>query len=490
MTVAEKTRIKKFPYAFAKVQGILLAYKNEKPFLIAKKNINNTAILEAFRVLGEKVPINTINDAEFSEQLASIYQQKNTTQTLASFDVPNTQSLDSLAHQITSSKDLLANHNDTPVISLLNGLISEALAQKASDIHFESYSDKCVVRFRIDGELHKTLQLPNTSAPLVISRIKIMARLDIAIKRAPQDGRFTVNIGKWPIDCRVSSVPTLHGERVVLRLLDKRYAKLAFNKLGINPDMEKNINTLIHKNHGLILVTGPTGSGKTTTLYSMLAALNKPGKNILTVEDPIEYHLPGIGQIEVNAKTQMTFAAGLRAILRQDPDIIMLGEIRDTQTAKMAVQASLTGHLVLSTLHTNTALGAITRLQDMGVESFLLAPSLIGIMSQRLIRLLCEHCKIAYRASDKELKLLNTQKNNITLYKQNGCDKCNHTGYKNRTGIYELIMINDEIKTRIHSNASEQQLRAALKNNTTLQQDGYDAVLTGKTSLSEIINTL
>lgn len=488
MSTDLKHSIKKFPYAFAKAQGILLAFNHHRPYLIAKKSVNNTALLEAFRALGEKVAIQYMSESTFSEQLASTYQQKSNSQTLA--HMPKINNLDQLANQIAHSKDLLAHHNDAPIITLLNHLISQALNQKASDIHFESYSDKCVVRLRIDGHLQQIMQLPQQSAPLVISRIKIMARLDIAIKREPQDGRFTVNIGKWPIDCRISCVPTLHGERVVLRLLDKRYAKLAFNKLGISACTENDINNLIQKNHGLILVTGPTGSGKTTTLYSMLAALNKPGKNILTVEDPIEYHLPGIGQIEVNTKTNMTFANGLRAILRQDPDIIMLGEIRDTQTAKMAVQASLTGHLVLSTLHTNTALGAITRLQDMGVESFLLAPSLIGILSQRLIRLLCDACKNAYEATKDELKRLNTEKNKMTLYKPSGCASCNHTGFKNRTGIYELLMINDTIRELIHRNASEQEIKAAIKNNTTLEQDGYQAVLSGKTTLSEILNVL
>ncbi|MCK5387253.1 MAG: type II secretion system ATPase GspE, partial [Gammaproteobacteria bacterium] len=353
-------------------------------------------------------------------------------------------------------EDLLDAEDDAPIIRLINVLLARAVKQNASDIHIEPFENRLLIRMRVDGVLQEVMQPPRALAPLIASRIKVMAKLDIAEKRLPQDGRISLRIAGRAVDVRVSTMPSGHGERVVLRILDKQAGRLDLQNLGMDDDTLKRMDEMVHRPHGIILVTGPTGSGKTTTLYAALGRVNNTDRNIVTVEDPIEYYIDGIGQTQVNAKVDMTFARGLRAILRQDPDVVMVGEIRDLETVQIAVQASLTGHTVFSTLHTNTAVGAITRLRDMGVEPFLLSSSLIGVLAQRLVRILCKECRTPYQPDESECKLLGIPSDNPpTLYLPNGCEKCNQSGYEGRTGIYELIEVDDELKKLIHDGSGE-----------------------------------
>jgi len=357
-------------------------------------------------------------------------------------------------------------------------------------IDIETYEDRVLVRNRIDGVLHEVLEIQRAIAPLVISRVKVMAKLDIAEKRIPQDGRISLRIGGHNIDVRVSTLPSNHGERVVLRILDKQAAQLDLNLLGMPQRTLKAMRQMIAEPHGIILVTGPTGSGKTTSLYAMLTELNQVTRNILTIEDPIEYDLEGIGQTQVNTKVQMTFAKGLRAILRQDPDVVMIGEIRDLETAEIAIQASLTGHLVLSTLHTNSALGALTRLRDMGVESFLMSSSIVGLIAQRLVRKLCPHCKSPHQLRDDEKKLMSLAPDADVsqVFEPKGCDMCNNLGYRGRTGIYELITIDETLRGMIHRHESTQSMESYLRPTTpSIRDDGFKRVLAGDTSLAEIL---
>ena len=333
------------------------------------------------------------------------------------------------------------------------------------------------------------MQPPRALAPLIASRIKVMAKLDIAEKRLPQDGRISLRIAGRAVDVRVSTMPLGHGERVVLRILDKQAGRLDLHNLGMDDATLKRMDQMVHRPHGIVLVTGPTGSGKTTTLYAALGRVNNTDRNIVTVEDPIEYYIDGIGQTQVNTKVDMTFARGLRAILRQDPDVVMVGEIRDLETVQIAVQASLTGHMVFSTLHTNTAVGAITRLRDMGVEPFLLSSSLIGVLAQRLVRLLCKECRTAYQPDASECQMLGLPADKPpTLYLPNGCDKCNHSGYDGRTGIYELIEVDDELKTLIHDGSAEHELEQYVrKSSPSIRADGIRRILAGETSLEEVL---
>ncbi len=372
--------------------------------------------------------------------------------------------------------DLLDAQDDAPVIRMINALFTQAARDGASDIHIEPYETHSVVRYRVDGGLRDVVSPRKALHGALISRIKIMAHLDIAEKRLPQDGRIALRVGGRPIDIRVSTVPTGHGERAVLRLLDKEAGRLRLEKLGMAPGVLHELDRLVHQPHGIVLVTGPTGSGKTTTLYAALGQIDAATSNVLTVEDPVEYDLPGISQIQVNAKIDMSFAVALRAILRQDPDVIMIGEIRDLETAQIAVQASLTGHLVLATLHTNDAVSALTRLTDMGVERFLLASSLLGVLAQRLVRRLCPDCR---RPSPQE----------PGLFEAVGCPACNHTGYRGRTGIHELYIVDDAQRGLIHEGAGEQQLRVAAQRAgmKLMREDGERWVLAGQTSREEII---
>ncbi len=346
-----------------------------------------------------------------------------------------------------------------------------------------------MIRFRVDGILREVVQPKRELAALLVSRIKVMAKLDIAEKRIPQDGRISLRVGGREVDIRVSTLPSANGERVVLRLLDKQAGRLTLRHLGMNEQDRRQLEQAVKKPHGIILVTGPTGSGKTTTLYAALTTLNDRTRNILTVEDPIEYHLEGIGQTQVNTKVDMTFARGLRAILRQDPDVVMVGEIRDQETADMAVQASLTGHLVLSTLHTNSAIGAVTRLVDMGVEPFLISSSLLGVLAQRLVRVLCNDCKRAYIADAAECELLGVSPAEApTLYHAEGCEQCRGLGYRGRTGIYELVLFDDTLRTMVHTRASEQDmLRHARELGPSIREDGLRKVREGVTTIEEVL---
>jgi general secretion pathway protein E len=378
---------------------------------------------------------------------------------------------------------------DAPIIRLINAILSQAVREQASDIHIETFEDRLSVRYRVDGILSEVLSPKRMLAPLLVSRLKVMAKLDIAEKRVPQDGRISVKLAGHAVDIRMSTIPSAHGERVVLRLLDKQAGQLQLEQLNMNEQVLSGYTRGLRSAHGIILVTGPTGSGKTTTLYAGLSHINESIRNILTIEDPVEYMLPGIGQTQVNSKVDMTFARGLRAILRQDPDVVMVGEIRDLETAEIAVQASLTGHLVLSTLHTNSAIGAVTRLQDMGIEPFLLSSSLIGVMAQRLVRLLCVECREQLEVTDAEAQWLGRESGSDTrAYRPKGCEKCKFTGYRGRTGIYELIEIDDAMRAMIHEGASEMaMLEVARARAPGILADGQRRVLAGETSMEEVM---
>ena len=391
-----------------------------------------------------------------------------------------------IAEELPEPSDLLESEDDAPIIKLINAVLTQAVRENASDIHIEPFENRLVIRFRVDGVLREVLQSRRALAAVVVSRVKVMSKLDIAEKRLPQDGRMSLKVAGRPVDVRVSTIPAGHGERVVLRLLDKQAGRLDLGSLGMDRTTQSGMDELIHKPYGIILVTGPTGSGKTTTLYAALERLNDNTSNIMTVEDPIEYYIDGIGQTQVNTKVEMTFARGLRAILRQDPDVVMVGEIRDIETAQIAVQASLTGHLVLSTLHTNTAVGAITRLRDMGVEPFLLSSTLLGVLAQRLVRVLDPDTRVPYPVAEHERQLLNLAPGEKATVYRAGTEI--GTGYKGRTGIYELAMVDDAMRTLIHDGAGEQELeRHARKSTPSIRDDGRRRILSGITTLEEVL---
>jgi general secretion pathway protein E len=448
-----------------------------------------TIFAEIKRLLQCELQLLEITPSAFQQQLTHIYQSQSSILD-ATEGMEDTIDLMQLAGQLPASEDLLDNQDDAPIIRLLNALFTQAIKQKASDIHIETYENRVLVRNRVDGVLQEILEIQRGIAPLVISRVKVMAKLDIAEKRIPQDGRIALRIGGHNIDVRVSTLPSNHGERIVLRILDQQAAQLDLSLLGMPDCALRIIRKMIAQPHGILLVTGPTGSGKTTSLYAMLTELNQVSRNILTIEDPIEYDLPGIGQTQANPKVDMTFAKGLRAILRQDPDVVMIGEIRDLETAEIAIQASLTGHLVLSTLHTNSALGALTRLHDMGVESFLLSSSIVGLVAQRLVRRLCEHCKTLHNLRQDECDLMHLEAHTdvSNVYEPQGCEQCNHLGYRGRTGIYELITIDETLRSMIHRNEGLQSMEAYLRKTTpSIRDDGFKRVMSGETSLAEIL---
>jgi len=375
-------------FTFAKRHGVLLqGTLNGRAFVVARNDVTVTALAEVRRVVGVPLELQRVDSEEFDKQLRSAYESGNSTMQ-AMGGLEGDTDLRHLAEDLPEPSDLLESDDHAPIIKLINAVLTQAVKENASDIHIEPFENRLVVRFRVDGVMREVLQSKRAVATLVVSRIKIMSKLDIAEKRLPQDGRISLRVAGRAVDVRVSTIPAGHGERVVLRLLDKQAGRLDLTALGMPSGTEALIDSMIHRPHGIVLVTGPTGSGKTTTLYAALERINDNTRNIMTVEDPIEYYIDGIGQTQVNVKVEMTFARGLRAILRQDPDVVMVGEIRDLETAQIAVQASLTGHLVLSTLHTNTAVGAVTRLRDMGIEPFLLSSSLLGVLAQRLVRVI------------------------------------------------------------------------------------------------------
>ncbi len=490
LAVDSEEKLHRLPYSFAKNHGVVVGEMKEDHVLIYHlPNTSLQALAEVQRLLQCKMQLEKVDEKAFQQHLAHVYQSKSSILDAAE-GMEEDIDLSLLASQLPVSEDLLENQDDAPIIRLLNALFTQAIKQKASDIHIETYEDKVLVRNRIDGVLHEVLEIQRAIAPLVISRVKVMAKLDIAEKRIPQDGRISLRIGGHNIDVRVSTLPSNHGERVVLRILDKQAAQLDLSLLGMPQSTLKTIRKMIAEPHGIILVTGPTGSGKTTSLYAMLTELNEVTRNILTIEDPIEYDLEGIGQTQVNTKVQMTFAKGLRAILRQDPDVVMIGEIRDLETAEIAVQASLTGHLVLSTLHTNSALGALARLRDMGVESFLMSSSIVGLIAQRLVRKLCPHCKTPHqlRTDEMELMGLSADADISKVCEPKGCEVCNHVGYRGRSGIYELIAIDEILRGMIHRNEDVQSIENYLRPATpSIRDDGFKRVLAGDTSLAEIL---
>jgi general secretion pathway protein E len=487
-TPTEALTQQRLPYAFAKRHGVLIGQiEDDQIQIMHREDFSPLILAEVRRVTGRKLTLNQATDEQFSALLAQTYEQ-GSDQAMAMMEgVGDELDLDELASSL-EPEDLMEADDDAPIIRLINALLTEAIKINASDIHIEPFETKMRVRFRVDGMLREILQPPGNIAPLVISRIKVMAKLDIAEKRLPQDGRISLRVAGRSVDVRVSTLPSGHGERIVMRLLDKQAGRLDLEQLGMAEETREMFNALLRKPHGIILVTGPTGSGKTTSLYAGLTVLNIKSRNILTVEDPIEYYIDGIGQTQVNNKVDMTFARGLRSILRQDPDVVMIGEIRDLETASIAVQASLTGHLVLSTLHTNTAIGTITRLRDMGVEPFLLASSLVGVLAQRLVRKLCPACKKPHQITASERKWLAMEENGTTIYSAGGCEQCNYQGYEGRTGLYELIPIDEKLLDMIHDGEGEHAMEQYARTKTpSLRQDGKRMILEGVTSLEEVL---
>ncbi|MGM0593462.1 MAG: type II secretion system ATPase GspE [Pseudomonadota bacterium] len=477
------------PFSFARRHRLIYLPQQQK--LVCARDVALAAVAEACRYLGRSPALETVDEERFDELLQGVYEQEGNDSMQAMGELGEEFDLNDVAQQIAEPEDLMESQDDAPIIRLINALLTEAVREGASDIHIESFEHAMVVRFRVDGVLREVLRPQRALAPLLVSRIKVMAKLDIAEKRLPQDGRISLKVAGRPVDVRVSTLPAGHGERVVLRLLDKQAGRLDLTHLGMESRSLQQLDALIHQPHGILLVTGPTGSGKTTTLYAGITRLNDSKRNILTVEDPIEYYLDGIGQTQVNSKVDMSFARGLRAILRQDPDVVMVGEIRDVETVEIAVQASLTGHLVLSTLHTNTAIGAITRLRDMGVEPFLLSSSLIGVLAQRLVRLLCPECKQPYQANEHDCQRLGIDPETApTLYRaaEEGCDHCNQLGYRGRTGVYELITIDATLRGMIHDGEGEQKMEHyARGHSASILEDGARRVLAGETSLEEVL---
>ncbi|MCZ4239150.1 type II secretion system ATPase GspE [Alteromonas macleodii] len=485
----EEAGPRQLSFSFAKRNQVLLETNETPAVLYFTENTPFDVFAEVRRFYGEPFVPKTIPANEFESLLTSAFQRDSSAAKQLMEDLGNESDLFALAEDLPDTEDLLDSEDDAPIIKLINAMLGEAIKEGASDIHIETFENQLVVRFRVDGVLREILRPNRKLSSMLVSRIKVMAKLDIAEKRVPQDGRITLRIAGRGVDVRVSTMPSSHGERVVLRLLDKNNARLNLEDLGMTLQNRNHFSSLIRKPHGIILVTGPTGSGKSTTLYAGLTEINSRDRNILTVEDPIEFDLPGIGQTQVNPRVDMTFARGLRAILRQDPDVVMVGEIRDIETAQIAVQASLTGHLVLSTLHTNTAAGAITRLEDMGIEPFLLSSSLLAVLSQRLVRTLCPDCKKSHTPDASELEVLGQNATSeTTIYKPHGCAACNQTGYRGRTGIHELLLVDEKVREMMHEGVGEQAIERYIRKTTpSIREDGCSKVLAGATSLEEVL---
>jgi general secretion pathway protein E len=475
------------PYAFARKFGVVVQHGDADTHMTIamREGADPKALLELRRYLARPFDVGFVDAPAFDRLLSDNYAMDGQARALAAVGMGD--ELDLLAGDMPTAEDLLDTADDAPAIRLINGVIADAARNGVSDIHIEPYESGLVVRMRIDGVLRETLRMPPHVAPVVVSRVKVMARLDIAERRVPQDGRMGLTLGGKLLDVRVSTLPSRAGERVVLRILDKDNAGIDLDVLGLTPQLHALMTEALAEPNGIILVTGPTGSGKTTSLYAALRQLNDGSRNILTVEDPVEYAIDGVGQTQVNAKVGLTFAAGLRAILRQDPDVVMVGEIRDRETAEIAVQASLTGHLVLSTVHTNDAVGAITRMRDMKVEPFLLASTLRAVIAQRLVRRLCEHCRRPVQARDGVASLLGFDPGAIVC-EAVGCEKCSHTGFKGRMGVFEAIRIDDTVRRMINEGADESAIaRHAFQNMSTLGAAARQLVREGQTTPEEAI---
>lgn len=478
------------PFSYAKRHGIVVTAEDNKPVSVYYVERPELSVIAEIQRKHKSALSFVHTDAEnLNKLLVKTYETDSGTAMQMAENFGEDFNLEDLINELPKTEDLMDLQDDAPIIRLLNALLSQAIKENASDVHIETFENELIIRFRVDGILHETLHPQRILAPLITSRVKVMAKLDIAEKRLPQDGRIALKIAGRQVDVRVSTMPTSHGERIVLRLLDKDNAKLDLTSLGMPQEPLELFRKLIHEPHGIILVTGPTGSGKTTTLYAALTELNEKSRNILTVEDPIEYYLQGVAQTQVNTKIDMTFARSLRSMLRQDPDIVMVGEIRDLETAEIAVQASLTGHLVLSTLHTNSAVGAITRLHDMGIEPFLLSSSLIGVLAQRLVRRLCTTCKKAMPATESECALLGLDPTKQeSIYHAVGCTRCRTTGYSGRTGIYELIAVDEHLRSMIHTRKSEIDLKNEVRKHfPSIRDDGFRRVRLGDTTLEEVL---
>jgi general secretion pathway protein E len=479
----------RLPFTFAKKQGVVISQNEDGAELLYRPGLSPQAFAEVNRSTQGALTFRQVDEQEFEEKLNLAYQNDSAEAMQMVEGLGDEMDLTSLANSVPETEDLLEQEDDAPIIRLINAILTEAVKSSASDIHIETFEKQLIVRFRVDGVLREIVKPKRALAPLLVSRIKVMSKLDIAEKRVPQDGRISLRVGGREVDIRVSTMPSANGERIVLRLLDKNAGLLSLDHLGMAERDLTAIKSTVERPHGIMLVTGPTGSGKTTTLYAGLSQINDKSRNILTVEDPIEYNLPGIGQTQVNTKVDMTFARGLRAILRQDPDVVMIGEIRDLETAEIAVQASLTGHMVLSTLHTNSAVGSITRLMDMGVEPFLISSSLVGIVAQRLVRVLCNDCKEPYVADASTCEVLGVDPAEApTIYHAKGCPECNGLGYRGRLGIYEIIEVDEHLRELIHNKVGELELEQYARTQApSIQQDGVLKVLSGITTIEEVL---
>ncbi|WP_141257285.1 type II secretion system ATPase GspE, partial [Myxococcus sp. CA006] len=489
--------VKRIPINFAKQSRILPLSLEDDTVAVAVADPLDTAALDHVRVLlGQSVSQRIALGSTITDAINSVYDRSvNETEQLV--DEMETQDLDAIAHELDEPKDLLDEDDEAPVIRLVNSVLFRAAKERASDIHIEPMERELMVRFRVDGVLQEVIKPPKRYQNAIVSRVKVMGQLNIAEKRLPQDGRIRIKLAGRDIDIRLSTIPTSYGERIVMRLLDKTATLLDLAEIGMSQKTLESMEAVIKRSHGIVLVTGPTGSGKTTTLYGALSKINTPDLNILTVEDPVEYQLKGIGQMAISPKIGLTFAQGLRSFLRQDPDVIMVGEIRDKETAEIAIQASLTGHLVLSTVHTNDAAGAVTRLVDMGVEPFLVASSLTGILAQRLVRRVCPDCRVPHEPTDAELKELGhsvasfKQRYGVErIFKATGCPSCNRNGYRGRTGIYEFLPVDDDVRQLVLKNVDASTIKrsATSKGMTTLLDDGARKIALGETTIAEVLS--
>jgi general secretion pathway protein E len=480
-------------YGFAQSQGVILLPASEgraEPRCQYRHDASFEALIEAQRVSGAAVTFEEISAAEFEAALGTIYRDSASEAAQVAADADD--DLASLADTAASIDDLLAQNDDAPVVRLINALLLEAVKEGASDVHIETEERRLLVRFRVDGILREVISPKRALAPLLVSRIKVMGKLDIAEKRLPQDGRVSLRVGGYDLDVRISTIPSQFGERVVLRLLDRGQTLRGIDHLGLSDRDNTVLKRILSLPDGMVLVTGPTGSGKTTTLYAGLDMLNDRQRNIMTVEDPIEYTMDGVGQMQVNAKTDLSFARGLRAILRQDPDVIMVGEIRDRETAQIAVESAMTGHLVISTLHTNTAIGAVSRLVEMGVERFLLAPMLRGLIAQRLVRRNCTDCLGDHEVTQAESDLLGQKiKPGEIVKKGLGCDTCQASGYRGRLPLYEIIEVDGALERKMHEGQSEAELIAAARDRgPSILDDGIAKMRLGLTTAQEVARAI